>query len=667
MSSTTRRYFLIQNFPIHQEFNIPDPSNHDPNHRGRLQERRDCDSSERDTKGLHRSVYPSPNPNLPNHLPSEGKTYAPVGTICDIQNLYETNPDGNDYTSWSKDLPTDLPLTVEDAESAQYALLVRKAKCYDGLKSLKLDSVVVQSESLKRFLGKVLDKYPGVTMTLDRVEFEEPFAPLVHRWEEFTRARDEEEDATTKAHVDLLYGVLEEELRETIARKKDHIQNGVITHRLLWTIFEPEDLVVKRAHGRDFGYQFVRGDTDGEQGHYEMGVRYVDFDGENFGFIDKEFTIDYFEGTAPITSLSLFPLRYHPDKAAIQEALVARGKRWEQHKGYHYMNYEGMAHECERDEDDEKKYYVKSRIIIDAEAFNIFHPRVSVSIDETIHGGLTEEHLLVAAPTVHGYSLKDQEWLRFYLDSVTEIEWDSNAFESLVLPSEQENLKDLILAFAKAQSKQLDNFDDVVKGKGRGIVMQLSGPPGVGKTLTAESVAEVMQVPLYMMSAGELGSNADTVESRLKNILRMIPKWGAVLLLDEADVFMEARGAADLKRNELVSVFLRMLEYYEGILFLTTNRAERIDPAFESRIHVSLVYKELDWTSRRHIWTQFLGRNTSNFTDEQMDSIADVVLNGRQIKNTIKTANLLAWAKGGEVKYEHVKTVLDLRAISSPR
>ena len=101
--------------------------------------------------------------------------------------------------------------------------------------------------------------------------------------------------------------------------------------------------------------------------------------------------------------------------------------------------------------------------------------------------------------------------------------------------------------------------------------MQLSGPPGVGKTLTAESVAEVMKVPLYVMSAGDLGTTARSVEGNLKDILRMVPKWDAVLLLDEADVFMEARSATDLQRNELVSIFLRMLEYYE-VSFLTIKR-----------------------------------------------------------------------------------------------
>jgi len=55
------------------------------------------------------------------------------------------------------------------------------------------------------------------------------------------------------------------------------------------------------------------------------------------------------------------------------------------------------------------------------------------------------------------------------------------------------------------------------------------------------------------------------------NILERNNRWDAVLLLDEADVFLEARSAHDLERYKLVSIFLRLLEYYEGILFLTTS------------------------------------------------------------------------------------------------
>ena len=83
--------------------------------------------------------------------------------------------------------------------------------------------------------------------------------------------------------------------------------------------------------------------------------------------------------------------------------------------------------------------------------------------------------------------------------------------------------------------------------------MLLTGDPGVGKTLTAEAVAEDMKAPLYAISAGDLGDGTSSVESNLNKILEMVTKWKAVLLIDECDVFMEARSLKDLHRNKLVA------------------------------------------------------------------------------------------------------------------
>ena len=191
--------------------------------------------------------------------------------------------------------------------------------------------------------------------------------------------------------------------------------------------------------------------------------------------------------------------------------------------------------------------------------------------------------------------------------------------------------------------------------------MLLSGPPGVGKTLTAESVAENMHAPLYMMSAGDLGLESYNVENSLSNVLEMATKWNAVLLLDEADVFLEQRSAHDLERNKLVSIFLRMLEYYEGVLFLTTNRVDNLDAAFQSRIHISMEYNELSASSRRHVWCNFLssgGKKDHNFSDADLDALAEYAMNGREIKNVLKTAQLLASKKGEGLGIEHVKSVL---------
>lgn len=81
---------------------------------------------------------------------------------------------------------------------------------------------MIQSEPLKKVLGNVLHGYPGVTTSLERLEFSKPFKRLVHRWEALTKAREEEQDEITKKHVDLFYKILEEELRDTLDRKKTY-------------------------------------------------------------------------------------------------------------------------------------------------------------------------------------------------------------------------------------------------------------------------------------------------------------------------------------------------------------------------------------------------------------------------------------------------------------
>lgn len=191
--------------------------------------------------------------------------------------------------------------------------------------------------------------------------------------------------------------------------------------------------------------------------------------------------------------------------------------------------------------------------------------------------------------------------------------------------------------------------------------MLLFGGPGVGKTLTAESVAETMKAPIYMMSASDLGTRSVEVEINITKILDMVAKWNAILLLDECDVFLEARSAHDLERNKIVSIFLRTLEYYEGILFLTTNRVQDMDPAFQSRIHISIEYQGLDRGARKQVWENFLKQGIENeLSEKEIGLLADVDLNGRQIKNVLKTGQLLARHKGVRLRYEHLRTVLNV-------
>ncbi|KAI2082552.1 guanine nucleotide exchange protein for ADP-robosylation factor [Ophidiomyces ophidiicola] len=277
----------------------------------------------------------------------------------------------------------------------------------------------------------------------------------------------------------------------------------------------------------------------------------------------------------------------------------------------------------------------------------------------------TEEELLIASPVVLGFAFSEKLWLEFTVSGIKDIEWNTGAFESLVLPGNQ---KSIVKALVESHTfHAAENIDDVIQGKGKGLVAVLHGPPGTGKTLTAEGIAELLKRPLYMVSAGELGTDSRTLEGELNKILDIAHSWGAVLLLDEADVFLEKRTIQDIHRNALVSIFLRLLEYFQGILFLTTNRVETFDDAFQSRIHVALRYGDLTTKAKRTVWKMFLDRvrnkeglEVTGFTEKDYDVLARHNLNGRQIKNSVRTAQALAINENTPLSMEHINRVLDV-------
>ncbi|OJD10083.1 hypothetical protein AJ78_08761 [Emergomyces pasteurianus Ep9510] len=277
----------------------------------------------------------------------------------------------------------------------------------------------------------------------------------------------------------------------------------------------------------------------------------------------------------------------------------------------------------------------------------------------------SDEELLIASPVVLGFAFSEKLWLEFTVSGINDIEWNSGAFDSLVLP---DNQKSIVKALVESHTfHAAENIDDVIQGKGKGLVAVLHGPPGTGKTLTAEGIAELLKRPLYMVSAGELGTDSRTLEGELNKILDIAHSWGAVLLLDEADVFLEKRTIHDIHRNALVSIFLRLLEYFQGILFLTTNRVETFDDAFQSRIHVALRYGELTLKAKRTVWKMFLDKVRTKegvavvpFTETDYESLARHNLNGRQIKNSVRTAQALALNEKTPLSMEHISRVLDV-------
>jgi AAA+ superfamily predicted ATPase len=258
-------------------------------------------------------------------------------------------------------------------------------------------------------------------------------------------------------------------------------------------------------------------------------------------------------------------------------------------------------------------------------------PHPTLQLDD-----VSESEVHLCAPTVFGYSFFAKKWGRLYVDKFTEIKWNLSAFEHLVL-SEQK--KTLIKSIIYADQSEL--ITDVVAHKAGGFIVVLHGKPGTGKTLTAEAAAEKAGRPLMVLSAAELGYTGETVERNLRNVLEICKLWNAILLIDEAEVLLEARELGDIQRNAMVSVLLRMLEYHQQVIFLTTNHITRIDMAVQSRISIAIEYPDLDVTAREGIWIRFLemagveihdddhNRGRNSMSRSEVGQLAKKKFNGR--------------------------------------
>lgn len=115
------------------------------------------------------------------------------------------------------------------------------------------------------------------------------------------------------------------------------------------------------------------------------------------------------------------------------------------------------------------------------------------------------------------------------------------------------------------------NAFDIIEGKGQGLVILLHSPPGVGKTLTAETIALDTGRPLLTISVTEIGVDYKLAEKNLTEVFVDAARWDGLLLMDEAEIFVEQRSYQDMGQNALVSVMLRCLGYFQVSEKLTTK------------------------------------------------------------------------------------------------
>lgn len=242
---------------------------------------------------------------------------------------------------------------------------------------------------------------------------------------------------------------------------------------------------------------------------------------------------------------------------------------------------------------------------------------------------------------LHLFHLDWHRHIWVHAQQVQEYVYQPALRERLVLPQVQRDLIDILTADR--------NFlvEDVVPGKSGGTTILCRGAPGLGKTLTAEVYAEVVGKPLYRVHSGQLGVTASSVEASLTKILQRAARWDCVLLLDEADVYIRRRDN-DLEHNAIVAEFLRTLEYFSGLLFMTTNRVGDIDDAILSRCIAVIDYLPPGPDDARRLWCTLAAQLGVELPDALVGQlVADYAgASGRDIKELLKLTSKYCRRKG---------------------
>ncbi|EDN02618.1 predicted protein [Histoplasma mississippiense (nom. inval.)] len=478
-----------------------------------------------------------------------------------------------------------------------------------------------------------------------------------------------EAESIAGKHLYLLIEFLKRHFSPLRDRLNPLLDHQEITFELLWAMFKPNELIFMvdpcSEQPRCFVYDSGEFVLSPQGDHFEIECRSLDYDGKVFGEVTTVLQIPKFRSARKISDLGAFPLKFHNRKAKIEAELSERGRKFKGLMGVAYCEYEGLAHL--KTNKGPFKFHVAGRMMVDALAFKEKNPNYGFSrVKEESTGGfiifsdngyekekdqktvkprnldaknMTDREYILCSPTVLGFSLSKRVWAEFAISNICPIDWSQlSSFDHLEIPKEKKAMIQTMVESHRPGS-EISSFDDIVVGKGRGLIFLLywENPDG-GE---------------YCGSPEKAALLADDLEEHLSRVLDLVRRWDAILLLDEADVFLSERSVNGLHHNALVSVFLRSLEYFEGIMFLTTT----LDPAMQSRIHVGIKYESLSLEAKSRVWSKQLSNASAKISKKELEKLLNKSSNGRQIKNIARAA--FALAKGEVVTITHIETALN--------
>ena len=195
---------------------------------------------------------------------------------------------------------------------------------------------------------------------------------------------------------------------------------------------------------------------------------------------------------------------------------------------------------------------------------------------------------------------------------------------------------------------------------GRSVSLLLSGPPGTGKTMTANAIAGELSIPLYQVNLSSIVDKyIGETEKNLEKAFQFAEKTDSVLFFDEADALFgtrsEVHDSKDRYANTEISYLLQRIEAFDGIVIMATNIKGNIDPAFLRRIRYVIHYENPDEGLRREIWESCLTEGIPH-KDIDFDYLASQfdTFTGSVIKTVFLNACAYAAGRNEELGMPHL-------------
>ncbi|KAK8080069.1 hypothetical protein PG997_007887 [Apiospora hydei] len=252
----------------------------------------------------------------------------------------------------------------------------------------------------------------------------------------------------------------------------------------------------------------------------------------------------------------------------------------------------------------------------------------------------------LAPPTVFAFDLRAHKWRQIYIDPIQMIAWNTSAVKGLMRDIEEEEILRSICRPSTRRSS---------------TVVLFHGPPGNGKTVAAEAVAEFAKRPLFSIAPHELGSTVKDFQDFINPTLILTRSWDCVLLLEQFDIYLESRATNDVTRDWIVAEFKRLRDNFQGIITLTTSRIDMFDAAFKSRLDIIFHFPKLDMRKRQMLCKRFFDRmdKPPRDCDNIIRGISEYQFNGRQIRSLIENARLLAIFRNQPLEQKHVEAIIN--------